>query len=854
MQLQVISGTVEHVTFYNADNGYSVLKIVPDDETNIQNDNGTLTIVGNFPGGLERGESADFEGHWVENPQYGTQFKALGFERVQRAANGSFPAQSTSPVGGGTATLRATIQRITYYNEDNGWGVVKVEPHDRDYPEEAMSYDGLIAVVGVMPELVEGESAEFTGRWVNNEQYGKQFKADQVVPISPKNRDGIVHYIADTVFGIGQVTANRIYDYFGDQTLEILDNDPERVRDVPGLKPNLAKNLIDAWSSGRQLRQIMVHLQSYGITSRLAKRIYDEYGSNTLQIVQTDPYQLADDVHGIGFKKADQIARGMGIAADSAARLRAGLVYALRQMSNDGHTYAPRHLLIETARDLLGVQVSDDELDLQLREQILASKLRSDILRYRGGETEAIYLPQYHTSERNAATQLKRLANSPSKILHEMKNTDWDEYLAELAQENNVSLTEEQQGAVKAALTSKISVLTGGPGTGKTTTLRMVINALDQEHYSYHLASPTGRAAKRLAEATGREARTIHRLLGWNPQEGGFEHDEDNPLDADVVIIDESSMIDLLLFYNLLKALRVDTHLMLVGDVDQLPSVGAGNVLNDVIASQIAAVTRLSQIFRQEDASHIVTNAHRINHGQMPVTDNESKDFFFFTMEDPQEAAEMVVDIVVNRLAKKLGEYDRTNDVQVIAPMYRGPIGVNALNEALQNTLNPPRVSLAEKRLGGRTFRKGDKVMQTKNNYEKDVFNGDIGIIHGIHDDDNSLEVVIDGRYIPYDYADAEEQLIHAYCISTHRSQGSEYPVVVMPVMTQHYMMLQRNLLYTAITRARQMVVLVGTRKAVAIAVENNKVAERYSGLMVRLIEGSGEIQRGLFDEDELGY
>lgn len=855
MQLEIISGTVEHVTFYNADNGYSVLKIVPDNELYIQNNNGTLTVVGNFPGGLQKGESAEFEGYWVENPQYGTQFKVMGFERIRRVNNP--PAAATSPAStgsGGTATLRGTIERITFYNAENGWGVVKVVPDDDSYPEEAMSYDGLIAVVGVMPELVEGESAEFTGRWVNNEQYGKQFKAEQVVPIAPKNRDGIVHYIADTVFGIGQVTANRIYDHFGDQTLEILDTNPERIHDVPGLKPNLAKNLIDVWSSGRQLRQIMVHLQSYGITSRLAKRIYDEYGNETLQIVQTDPYQLADDVHGIGFKKADKIAQGMGIAPESPARLRAGLVYTLRQMANDGHTYAPRELLIETGRELLGVQVDDDVLDLQIREQVLAGKIRRDTLTYKGGETDAIYLPLYHGSERGTAALLKVMANAPSKILYQMKETDWSVYLAELAQENNVKLTEEQQGAVKAALTSKISVLTGGPGTGKTTTLRMVINALDQEGYDYQLASPTGRAAKRLAEATGREARTIHRLLGWNPQEGGFEHDEDSPLDADVVIIDESSMIDLLLFYNLLKALKVSTHLMLVGDVDQLPSVGAGNVLNDVIASGIASVTRLSQIFRQEDASHIITNAHRINHGQMPVTDNASKDFFFFAQEEPVQAAELVVDIVVNRLEKKLGAYDRVNDVQVIAPMYRGPIGVNALNEALQEALNPASYRVAEKRLGGRTFRHGDKVMQTKNNYEKDVFNGDIGIIYGIHDDENSLEVTIDGRNIVYDFVDAEEQLIHAYCISTHRSQGSEYPVVVMPVMTQHYMMLQRNLLYTAITRAKQMVVLVGTRKAVAIAVENNKVAERYSGLMVRLINGEGEIQRSLFDEDEIEF
>ncbi|MEL6524702.1 MAG: ATP-dependent RecD-like DNA helicase, partial [Chloroflexota bacterium] len=719
---------------------------------------------------------------------------------------------------------------------------------DEDFPEEALAYDGAIAVVGVMPELVEGEGAEFTGKWVNNEQYGKQFKCEAVMPISPKNKQGIIRYISDTVYGIGDVTATRIFNHFGEDTLDILDNDPERIYDVPMLKRNLAENLLEAWSKNRAERQTMIYLQSFGITSRLAKRIINSYingddpvpMASIVQRVKNDPYTLADDIHGIGFKKADQIALGMGIPADAPARLRAGIVHTLSQLARDGHTYAPRSLLIQEARVNLGVDTPDEILQSQLDEQLLAGKLLSDHLPDDDPATEtdlirAIYLPVFYNAEVAVANKLRVLANSPSPIItHAQSINDWDSFLSDLADESDIDLSAQQQGAVTGAMFSKVSVLTGGPGTGKTTTLKMVINALDAEGYQYMLASPTGRAAKRLGEATERDASTIHRLLGFNPAFGGFDYDESNPLEAEIIIIDEASMIDLQLFDFLLRAIAPGAHLMLVGDIDQLPSVGAGNVLNDVINSGIAHVTRLNQIFRQDDDSHIIVNAHRINEGEMPYTDNESKDFFFFNMSDPDEAAEMIVDLVYSRLKRVLGEYDPIQDVQVIAPMYRSGVGVNRLNELLQETLNPPGRT-AEKKFGKKVFRVGDKVMQTKNNYEKDVFNGDIGFVRGIDDDENTISIWMDGRIVDYQYEDADEQLIHAYCISTHRSQGSEYPVVVMPVMTQHYMMLQRNLLYTAITRAKQMVVLVGTRKAIFVAVENNKVNERYSGLLPRL-------------------
>lgn len=734
----------------------------------------------------------------------------------------------------GMETLTGTIERITYYNDENGYTVLKLTP-DKRRPDAA-ARDGTVAVVGTMPELQPGESVEFSGAWLNDPKWGMQFRAEMVRPIIPTSRTGIINYLASGIVkGIGPRTAERIVDHFGEETLTILDREPHRIEEVPGLKTSLAHGLVKAWADNQAMRQTMIYLQGYGISSRMAVRIYAEYGQETVTKIKDDPYRLADEVFGIGFIRADMIARQMGIEPDARNRIRAGLHYTLNKLASEGHTYAPRAVLLDTARDLLEIADRPDitaRISAVLDGQILAEDLISDSVRQDNGTSvTAIYLPVYYHSEKGAAQRLRDMALSPSSLAAAWRDTHWPGFLAELAKSNNVALTDQQQGAVRAALTSKVSVLTGGPGTGKTTTLQMVINALLAAKRSFRLASPTGRAAKRLSEATGQPASTIHRMLGYSP-DGYFAQDDDAPLEADMVIVDEASMIDLVLFYSLLKALRPTTHLMLVGDVDQLPSVGAGNVLRDVMNSGLAHVTRLETIFRQSADSLIVDNAHRVNHGEMPYLHNRSSDFYFFKEEDPQKAAELVVDIVLNRLPDKFG-YDPMDDVQVIAPMYRGPIGVHALNDALQRALNGDH-RLAEKKLGGRVFRAGDKVMQIRNNYEKDVFNGDIGRITGIDFDENLLEIVMDGRYVYYDWTEAEE-LTHAYCISTHRSQGGEYPVVVIPLMTQHYMMLQRNLVYTAITRARKMVVLVGTHKAVHIAVSNNKVAERYCGLLARL-------------------
>jgi exodeoxyribonuclease V alpha subunit len=727
-------------------------------------------------------------------------------------------------------TLTGTIERVTFYNAENGYSVLRVTPEGR-YPN-ATARDGTITVVGSMPELAPGENAEFSGAWINDPRYGMQFRAEMVRPVVPATSEGIINYLSSGIVkGIGPVTAKRIVDHFGDQTLTILDRQPERIEEVPGLKTSLAKALAVAWAENRSVRETMIFLQGYGISSRMSVRIHGVYGTETIRAVKEDPYRLADEVFGIGFIKADAIAQKMGVPNDAPIRIRAGLQFALNRLAQDGHTYAPRKVLLDTAAELLKVD-EPTRLAAALDALIAATEVvTQEVHDESGAAVAAVYLPVYYYAETGAAELLREIAHSPSAMASTWKKTKWPAFLAELAKQNDVTLSDQQQGAVQAALTSKVSILTGGPGTGKTTTLQMVINGLLSEKRTFRLASPTGRAAKRLSEATGHPASTIHRMLGFMPV-GGFDYDEDHPLETDMVIVDEASMIDLVLFYHLLKAIPAYSHLLLVGDVDQLPSVGAGNVLRDVIDSGLAHVTRLDTIFRQSEDSLIVLNAHRVNHGEMPHIHNRSADFFFFKEDDPERAAELVVDIVLNRLPSRFG-VDPMREVQVIAPMYRGPVGVNALNDALQTALNG-NTRQAEKRLGGRLFRAGDKVMQIRNNYEKDVFNGDIGLISGIDYEDNQLEVVLDGRFIYYDFTEADE-LTLAYCISTHRSQGGEYPIVVIPLLTQHYMMLQRNLLYTAITRARKTVVLVGTSRAIHIAVNNNKVSERYSGLLPRL-------------------
>jgi exodeoxyribonuclease V alpha subunit len=753
-------------------------------------------------------------------------------------------------------SVTGSVERITYFNSENGYTVLRLRPDKKSDPDvqDAVSREGTLTVIGVMPELGIGESVEYTGAWINDPKYGKQFRAETVTPTQPDSLDGIRRYLSSGIVkGIGEATADKIVKHFGRDTLTILNGSPQRLHEVRGLKESMIPKLIKAWEENVGTRQTMIFLQQYGVSPKMAKRIIDHYGSTATEAVKANPYTLADDVFGIGFMRADQVALKMGFARDSMERMRAGLNYALNSMASDGHTCAPRGMLIETGLKLLQIDEGlRDKLESALDMQLMRGDLIADNLDIQGHEDlEVIYLPDFHKAERDSAKALRLMANTPSSLQSiydekarpgglpkntrqkDAEDAFWTEFVSELAEETGIRLSDQQQDAVRAALDHKISVMTGGPGTGKTTTLKMVVAALNLHKRKFSLASPTGRAAKRLGEATGEYASTVHRLLGYTADDG-FSMGGDSQLDVEMVIVDESSMLDLKLLTALLRAMKPETHLMFVGDVDQLPSVGAGNVLRDVIACGLAHVTVLDAIFRQEAGSHIVTNAHSINHGELPQMDNQSDDFFFFRADTPEEAGELTLEIVTERLGRKFGDINPLSDVQVIAPMYRGPAGVDTLNRILQQALNPPARSKPEKKHADRIFRFGDKVMQIKNNYDKDVFNGDIGIISGVDIDDNVVEVSFDGLYASYEF-DEFDQLVHAYCISVHKSQGAEYPIVVLPLMTQHYVMLQRNLLYTAVTRAKRAVVLVGMRQAVSTAVKNKRVSERFSGLLPRL-------------------
>jgi exodeoxyribonuclease V alpha subunit len=731
-------------------------------------------------------------------------------------------------------SLEGVIERITYYSDESGYTVLRLRPN-RPHFGQARG-DNLLTVVGTLPELQPGESVRLMGAWTSHREHGRQFRAESVEQMAPATLEGLRRYLGSGLIkGVGPVTAKRIVEHFGLRTLDVLERAPERMIEAPGVGKHRATLIARAWAEQQKIKDVMLFLQGHRVSTSLAVKIYKTYGDRAIDQVQSDPYRLARDIRGIGFRTADQIARNLGLPMDSPERIAAGVIFAMYTLNDEGHVYVPRSVAVEMAAQLLEVpaELCEPAIDsLQRSEEIWIEQLPGEEGASEG-KIEALYLPPMYFSEKGAARRILNMVNTASSRLWNARTLDWEAFFARLAQEDGTILTPQQQNAVRSALTHKITVLTGGPGTGKTTTLRAVIRALESMEGQYALASPTGRAAKRLSEATERRARTIHRLLGFSPTEG-FAFNEHAPLKVDMLVVDEASMLDLPLFYNVLKALAPETHLMLVGDVDQLPSVGPGDVLRDVIRCDKVHVTRLDVIFRQAGDSLIITNAHRVNQGNMPDLSNQGNDFFLFTAEDSDEAGDLVVDIVQNRIPKRF-TLDPLDDVQVLAPMYRGSVGVQTLNERLQTALNPPG-RLAERRMGGRTFRVGDKVMQTRNNYDKDVYNGDIGRVHSIDFTEQTLTVTIDGRFVEYDWADTDE-LAHAFAVSVHRSQGTEYPAVVVPVMTQHYMMLQRNLLYTAITRARRLVVLVGTKKAIAMAVKNDKVARRYSGLAWRLTE-----------------
>jgi exodeoxyribonuclease V alpha subunit len=730
--------------------------------------------------------------------------------------------------------LQGSVERVTYYNDENGYSVIRLDVEGRS---------DLVTVVGNLPEVQPGESLRLEGRWTAHPQYGRQFKAEWCEQVLPATVEGIKAYLGSGMIkGVGPVTAKRIVQRFGVETLRVLDEEPERLREALGVGPKRASSVAKAWEEQKHIRQVMMFLQSHGVSTNLAVKVYKTYGDDALQVVQQDPYRLARDIWGVGFKTADKVARDLGLPHDAPSRVQAGVAYALSQLADDGHVYVPEGELIAEAATLLEIDphlIGDAirALDAEevVRRDILLYPLpdeqapRSTSLR----EEQAVYLAPFYYGEVGVTNRLRDLLEDPATRLATFRRVNWEALLGQVTRKSAFELSAEQRRAVQAALTNKVTVLTGGPGTGKTVTVRTVIAALEAMRRQYALCAPTGRAAKRLSEATERPAKTVHRLLEYSPRHG-FQRNEDHPLEVDCLIVDEASMLDLLLTNRLLKAVDPAAHVLFVGDVDQLPSVGAGDILRDIIGSHRVAVVRLTEIFRQAADSGIVVNAHRINRGQFPVV-NEFDDFYFFSKEHPDAAAELLVDIVEHRIPRKF-RLDALDEVQVMAPMYRGACGVSNLNEMLQGALNAPSPRKQERRLGGRIFRVGDKVMQTRNNYDKDIYNGDIGRVTRIDPVDQTLTVSLDQRPVVYDWAEIDE-LVHAFAISVHKSQGSEYPAVVMPILTQHYLLLQRNLLYTAVTRAKQLVVLVGTRKAIWIAVKNDRVSERHSGLGVRLRE-----------------
>lgn len=722
------------------------------------------------------------------------------------------PDAATTPL----QTLEGTLERVTFQNEENGYTVAKVIPRGKAYE---------VTVIGTLTGVNVGESLRLRGMWTEHPRYGKQFQVRDYVVQLPATLEGLRKYLGSGLIrGIGPVNAGRIVDVFGLQTLDVIEHNVNRLREVPGIGEKRAASVAVAWEEQKQIKEIMLFLQSYGVSTGLAVKIFKQYGDEAIAIVQENPYRLAKDIWGIGFKTADKVARQMGVAHDAPQRIEAGLHYVLGTFSDEGHCFATRLQLLDAATQILEVPTAGCEPALEglLQQQELIA------------EDEAIYLPPFFRAEASVAAKLRLLLRSPRDRLETFTALDWDRAFTGLDARNDFKLAEAQRRAVRMALTHKVAILTGGPGTGKTTITRAIIQLLQSKGCSVLLAAPTGRAAKRLSELTGLEAKTLHRLLEYKPAQGNrFLRDSENPLDTDLIIVDEASMIDILLINHLLQAVEAGSHLLLVGDGDQLPSVGPGNVLQDLIASTVIPVTRLETIFRQADDSFIIVNAHRINHGELPLFPPETRDFFLFHQEDPEQATELVLDIVARRIPAKFG-LDARRDVQVLSPMHRGPAGVSALNRRLQEVLNPPAADKTQITHGSRILRTGDRVMQIHNDYERQVFNGDMGYIIAIDLEDQTVTIAFDDTTALYEFSELDA-IVHAYAVSIHKAQGSEFPAVVLPLLTQHYMMLQRNLLYTGVTRARSLVVLVGGVRAIAIAVHNDKIARRNTRLAQRL-------------------
>ncbi|MEU6763453.1 ATP-dependent RecD-like DNA helicase [Streptomyces sp. NPDC046853] len=755
----------------------------------------------------------------------------------------SSPAAAAKAKAGAAtaAVVEGVLERITYANEENGYTVARVDT--------GRGAGDLLTVVGALLGAQVGESLRMEGRWGSHAQYGKQFTVENYTTILPATIQGIRRYLGSGLIkGIGPVMADRITTHFGVDTLDIIEQEPKRLVEVPGLGPKRTKMIAAAWEEQKAIKEVMVFLQGVGVSTSIAVRIYKKYADASISIVKNEPYRLAADVWGIGFLTADRIAQSVGIPHDSPERVKAGLQYALSQSTDQGNCYLPEERLIADAVKLLQVDtglVIDCLAELATEEEgVVRERIPgpdSAPGNADGQDVTAVYLVPFHRAELSLSAQLLRLLRTPEDRMPAFQDVDWGKALSWLATRTGADLAPEQEAAVKLALTQKAAVLTGGPGCGKSFTVRSIVELARAKKAKVVLAAPTGRAAKRLAELTGAEASTVHRLLELKPG-GDAAYDKDRPLDADLVVVDEASMLDLLLANKLVKAVAPGAHLLFVGDVDQLPSVGAGEVLRDMLSEQspVPAV-RLTHIFRQAQQSGVVTNAHRINSGVPPITQGLD-DFFLFVEDETEDAGRVTVDVAARRIPAKFG-LDPRRDVQVLAPMHRGPAGAGNLNGLLQQAITPGRPDVPEKRFGGRVFRVGDKVTQIRNNYEKGqngVFNGTVGVVTSLDSDEQRLTVLTDeDEEIPYEFDELDE-LAHAYAVTIHRSQGSEYPAVVIPVTTGAWMMLQRNLLYTAVTRAKKLVVLVGSRKALGQAVRTVSAGRRCTALDFRLAGGRG--------------